>query len=68
MRDIRKLQSLVRSIESEGPTVDNLKRAVIVLANEVIYLSRQVDEAETLARQVHREARLGSYRGVNRSS
>jgi hypothetical protein len=57
MKDIRKLQGLVRTIEHEGPTTENLKRTVLALIDEIIWLSRELDTVSTQARRADRNAR-----------
>lgn len=62
MRDIRKLQSLVAAIRKDGPTEDNLKQTVLLLADHIIHLQHEVDRLEHIATQARRMSRMAGFR------
>ena len=62
MVNIRKLQSLVGLIRTEGPTNENLKQCVVTLANEIIELQRELDRVNAIASRADRNTRVGLRR------
>jgi hypothetical protein len=62
MVNIRKLQSLLKLVQAEGPTNENLKQCVITLANEVIEMSRELERVNATASRAERNNRIGVRR------
>lgn len=62
MRDLRRLQSLINAIHKEGANETYLKQIVLLLADHVIDLQREVDRLEHIATQARRMSRMGGFR------
>jgi hypothetical protein len=58
----RKLQGLVELIRKEGPTNENLKNAVITLADEIVAMQRELDRVQAIASRADRNTRVGIRR------
>ena len=54
-----KILQLQRQLQQSGPTDQLLKDIVIALADEVIYLSRELETVRGTASRADRNARLG---------
>ena len=63
---ITRIRQLVGQVEKEGPTVDNLRKLVVLLADEVITLHYEVDRLQSVANRAERMSRLGMAAGVRR--
>ena len=63
---ITRIRQLVGQVEKEGPTVDNLRKLVVILADEVITLHYEVDRLQSVANRAERMSRLGMAAGVRR--
>jgi hypothetical protein len=59
MRDLRRLHSLVMLAKTKEPTKQDLRDLIIALADEVIYLQRELDRINHLANRADRNARMG---------
>jgi len=64
MMDYRRLQALVNAIRKEGPTNELLKQTVIMLADQVIAMQREIDRINSIASRADRNSRMGM--GVRR--
>ena len=53
-----RIQQLIGAIRKDGPNHENLKQAVILLADEVIYLQRELDQVKSMAQRADRNARM----------
>lgn len=62
MRDYRRLQALISTIRKEGPTNEHLKQAVIMLADHVIDMQRELDQVSARAARAERMSRMGVMR------
>lgn len=62
MVNIRKLQALLKVLQAEGPTNENLKQCVITLANEVVEMSRELERVNATASRAERNGRVGVRR------
>ena len=56
--NIMRIQQLIGAIRKDGPNHENLKQAVFLLADEVIYLERELDHVKTTAQRAERNARM----------
>ena len=57
-----RIQQMVALIRKEGPTNERLKEVIVLLADEVITLERELDRVATLAQRAERHARMGTFR------
>jgi hypothetical protein len=48
---------MVRIIEKDGPTTENLRRTVLLLIDEIVWLHRELDSVSSAARRADRNAR-----------
>jgi hypothetical protein len=62
MVNIRKLQMVVDLIRREGPTNENLRQAVITLADQMAELQRELDRVQAVAQRADRNTRVGIRR------
>lgn len=56
--NVARLAAITRAIQKDGPSDENLKQAVLLLADEVIWLSRELDSVKTTAMRAERNARM----------
>lgn len=56
--NIARIQAIIRAIQKDGPSDVHLKQAVLLLADEVIYLSRELDSVKTTAQRAERNSRM----------
>jgi len=64
MIKVRELQLLTAAINRDGPTEALLKRAVLLLADQIIDLQREIDRVNALASRAERQSRIGGMRIV----
>lgn len=62
MRDLRRLQAMVSAIRKEGPTNDLMKQTIILLADHVVELHRELDQVSARAARAERMSRMGLVR------
>lgn len=60
MMNIRKLQSLSFAVR-KAPTNENLIELVLMLADHVIELEREVDRLQHIANRADRNSRMGGH-------
>ena len=60
-----KILQLQRQLQQSGPTDQLLKDIVIALADEVIYLSRELETVRGTASRAERQSRMPMY-GIRR--
>jgi hypothetical protein len=58
MRSLAKLSHLVSAIRKDGPTNELLKETVILLADHIIDLQRELDRVQHVATRADRNSRM----------
>lgn len=64
-RNLQKVLALTRQIRAEGPTDQLLKDVIVTLADEVVWLHRELETVRTTAARAERQSRMPVY-GVRR--
>jgi hypothetical protein len=64
-RNLAKVMQLTAAIRKQGATDDLLKQVVLVLADEVVHLSRELETVRSVASRAERQSRMPIY-GIRR--
>lgn len=56
--NLARINAIVRTINRDGATDEHLRQAVLLLADEVVYLSRELEQTKVMALRAERNARM----------
>lgn len=60
-RNLQKVLALTRQIRAEGPTEQLLKDVIVALADEVVWLHRELETVRSTAQRAERQSRMPVY-------
>lgn len=61
-RNLQKVLALTRQIRADGPTEQLLKETIVALADEVVWLHRELETVRGQASRAERQSRMPVYR------